>query len=184
MAFPIRRNQTHYLVTVNYFAFFVANNDAVSIPVERNTDISFLLQYSFPQEGSIGRAAPLIDIHAIRVDTNRDDICTQFPKRRWRNFIGRAMRTIDNYFHATKIPPPGECSLCKFYITRLSVINPLGPSKPIGWRNMLPNAIIHKAFYFCFNLIRQLIPIRPKQFNPIIFKFIMRGRNHNPNICA
>ena len=122
MAFPICRNKAHYLITINYFAFFVANNDAVRIPVERNTDISFLLQYSFPQKGSIGRTAPLIDIHAIRVDTNRDDICTQFPKRCWRNFIGRAMRTIDNDFHATKISSPWECPFCKFYIARLCVI--------------------------------------------------------------
>ncbi|MNN45742.1 hypothetical protein D3C81_1600900 [compost metagenome] len=76
----------------------VHHDHAVAITIQRNTQIGFFCNHARLQRTNVGRTHFFIDVDAIRLTANRNDICAQFTEYIWRNVIRRAVRTIHHDF--------------------------------------------------------------------------------------
>src|SRR6185437_322010 len=85
----------HQLVAVDDAALLVDNHHPVGVAVERNADIGAHLVDLADQILGRGRAAILVDVQAIGLDPDLDDLGAELPQRLWRHLVARAVGAID-----------------------------------------------------------------------------------------
>ena len=75
----LRANQRHQLVTVDCPTVLVDDNQPVGIAIERNADVGPSLQHLGRQRFGCGRAALVVDVAAIGLDADLDDLGAELP---------------------------------------------------------------------------------------------------------
>ena len=93
---PGTRNQRQDLVAVDQIAFFVGHDDAVRIAVERDAEIRAALSNLALHRFGEGRTAFVIDVHAVRLGPDFNDLRTKLPQNERRDLVGGAVRAIDD----------------------------------------------------------------------------------------
>ena len=89
-------DQRHDLVAVDDRAVLVDDDDAVGVAVERDADVGAHFMHLLLQAGRMGRAAFLVDVEAVGLDIDGDDLGAEFPQRRGRHLVGGAIGAIDD----------------------------------------------------------------------------------------
>ena len=73
---------------------------------------------------------------------------------------------------------------CKFNVAGLGIFNTFCPANGFRRRQMVHDAIVHAPLDLMFHEIGELIAIRPKELDTIIFIGIVGSRNHNSNVST
>src|SRR5216684_2008549 len=88
-------HQRHHVVAVEGVAMLVYQYCAVAVAVERDTNGCAFAHDSFAQLVEMHRAAFEVDILAVRVHADCDDVGAEFVERVGANFVRRAIGAID-----------------------------------------------------------------------------------------
>ena len=84
------------LVAVDDVALLVDDDHAVGVAVERDADIGAHLAHLAAERLRRGRAAVAIDVEAVGLDADRDDLGAELPQRLRRHLVGGAVGAVDH----------------------------------------------------------------------------------------
>jgi len=129
LAMPGRRDQGHELVAVDESALLIGNDHAVGVAIERDADIGARLDHLGAHRLRRRRAAFLVDVEAIRVVTDGDDLGAKLPESRRGNLVGAAIGSIDDDAQALEPERLREGALGGFDIARLRILDALGAAE-------------------------------------------------------
>ena len=85
MTLKIQRQHGHNMIAVNDAALFADEDGAISVPVQRHSELSPLLTNRLLQQFRMNRTTAGIDIHPIRLIGDHFDLRPEFTQYRWRN---------------------------------------------------------------------------------------------------
>ena len=121
------------LVAVDDMAALVDDHHAVGVAVERDADVGAHLAHLAAERGEIGRAAFLVDVEAVRLDADRDDLGAQLPQRAGRHLVGGAIGAIDDDAQAFEIDALRQRALGEFDIAVVHAVDALGAAEIRRW---------------------------------------------------
>ena len=81
-------DQRHDLVAIDDAALLVGDDDAVGVAIERDADIGAHFAHLGAHRLRRGRAAFQVDVEAVGLDADGDDLGAQLPQRRGRDLVG------------------------------------------------------------------------------------------------
>ena len=177
---PARGDQRHDLVTVDDLALFVDDMDAVGVAIERDTEVSTIVEDRLLASGGVGRAAFLVNVLAIRRDAEADHVGPQFPHHLGRGGIGGAVGAVDDDLQPAECPATRKCRLAELDVAAPPVVQPFGPADMTGRRQL--RRFLHQRFDLRLDLVGQLEAVRAEQFDAVILERIVRCRNHHADI--
>ena len=76
----------------------------------------------------------------------------------------------------------GEGALGEFDVAGAVALDAHGAAKVGRLRQLQREILVEHRLDLGFRLVRQLEAVRPEQLDAIVFKGIVRGRNHHPDI--
>ena len=89
-------DQRHDLIAIDDHAILVDDDNAIGIAVQRDADVGPNLVDLLLQLGRMGGAAFLVDVEAVRLDIDGDNVGTEFPERGGRDLVASAVGAIDD----------------------------------------------------------------------------------------
>src|SRR5690606_36330501 len=96
------------------------------ITIERNADIGAHFMNLFHQTNRMRRTAILVDVDAVRLVVDGDDLRAQFPQRSRRNLVARAIGAIDHDAQTVQVDIARQRALGEFDIAIDITIDALG----------------------------------------------------------
>ena len=145
-SFPMARDQTDQLVAINLIAFFVDNDAAIRIPIERNSDIRAVGLNRLFQGVCIGGADLEIDVEAIRFDPKLKHFRAKLIQGGGRDFVGGTVGAIDTDAKTFEVHATRETRFDDFHISRLRIIDTLGSTEITGPGEFIVQRFVHAAF--------------------------------------
>ena len=103
LLFHMHPDNGHNLVSVHHSAVFIHCQKSVCIPVKSQTDIGLLIYDSGHQFFHMCGAAVGIDVAAVRIVMNGNDLCSQFLQRFHGSIIGGALGAVHNDLQIAQI---------------------------------------------------------------------------------
>src|SRR5262249_56160890 len=76
-----------------------------------------------------GGTAFVVDVEAVGLDTDRNDLGPELPERFWRHLIGRPVGAIDDDAQAVEADRPRQRALGKFDVAVAHAIDALGAAE-------------------------------------------------------
>ena len=110
-AVPALGDHRHDLVAVDDLALLVDDHDAVGVAVERDADVGAHLAHLVAQRLRRGRAALVVDVAAVGLDADLDDLGAQLPQRLGRHLVAGAVGAIDDDAQAVEAQVRGSVRL-------------------------------------------------------------------------
>jgi hypothetical protein len=100
--FQVVSHYPHGRVAVNKVTARVHKKRAISITIERNAQVRSLLDHASLQTFYVQRATITIDVAAVRLVVNRNDASAKPAEQIWREFVSRAVGTINYHFEISQ----------------------------------------------------------------------------------
>ena len=129
---PAFGNDRQQLVAVDHMALLVGDDDAVGVAVERDADVGAHLAHLAAQSVGKGRAAFAVDVEAVRLDADRNDVGAELPKRFRRDAIGRAVGAVDDDAQTFERKVARQGALGEFDVAVVYAVNSLGAAECFG----------------------------------------------------
>ena len=126
---PGARHHGHELVAVDHMALLVDDDDAVGIAVERDADIGAQLAHLADQRLRRGRADVAVDVEAVGLDPDRDDLGAELPERLGRDLVGGAVGAIDDHAHAFEVELARQGALGELDVAGMHALDALGAAE-------------------------------------------------------
>ncbi len=177
-------DQRHDLVAVDQRAVLVDDHHAVRVAVERDADVGPYLMNLLREAHGMRGAAFLIDVETVRLVVDGNDLGAQFPERQRCHLVPGAIGAIDHDAQATERHRARQCALGELDVPVMHAVDALGASKRILVGQCHIDLAIEHALDAPFDLVRQLVTIRPEQFDAIVVVGIVRGRDHHAEVGA
>ncbi len=124
------RDHGHQLVAVDQMALLVDDDDAVGVAVERDADVGAQLAHLARQRVGRGRADVAVDVEAVRLDADGDDLRAQLPQRFGRHLVGRAVGAIDDDAQPVEVDVARQRALGEFDVAGVDALDALGAAEP------------------------------------------------------
>ena len=93
---PALGDDRQKLVAVDEMAALVCYHDTISVAVERDADIGAHFPHLAAERLRRGRAAVVVDIEAVGLDADRNDVGAELPQRAGRDAVRRAIGAVDD----------------------------------------------------------------------------------------
>ena len=129
---PAFRDHRHELIAVDDIALLVHDHDTVCVAVERDADVGAKLFHLLDERLRRRRTAIQIDVAAVRLDADLDDLGAEFPQRFRRDLVCCAVRAIDDDAQAREAQLLRHRALGEFDIPLLRALDPRRPPDAIG----------------------------------------------------
>ena len=113
---------------------FVDDHHPVGVAVERDADVGAQLPHFLGEGVGRGRADVAVDVHAVRLDADRENFRAQFPQGFGGDLVGGAIGAIDDDAHALEGHVARQGMLGEFDIAGAHVIDAAGPAESRGSR--------------------------------------------------
>ncbi len=165
-------------------ALLVADDDPVGVAVQRNADVAAITLDRLGYRGGMGRTAFGVDVQAVRLDADGEDLGSQLIEGGRRHAVAGAVGAVDGDAQALEAEPLGEGRLGDLDIARRGVVDALDPAQLVGRGQVLIQALVHHGLDLQLDLVRQLVAVRPEQLDAIIRIVVVRGRDHDAQIGA
>ncbi|MPN39441.1 hypothetical protein SDC9_186969 [bioreactor metagenome] len=88
----------HDLIAIDFIAFMVNHDHAVTVAIQRDTQIGFFREHAGLQGTHIGGTDFFVNIHAIGLTANGNHFRTQFTQHVRRNVVGCPVSAIHHNF--------------------------------------------------------------------------------------
>ena len=124
--FAMRGDDVDQLVAVIESTTGVGHDQSISVAVECNADVGFVLDHHFRDVLGMRCAHALVDIGAVRRHADADHFRAQFVKHGGGDLVGRAVRAVDHNFEPAQAELRWKRPLAKFDIATGRVVQPLG----------------------------------------------------------
>ena len=132
---PALGDDREQLVAVDQVAALVGDHDAVGVAVERDADIGAHLAHLAAKRFGRGRAAVVVDVEAVGLDADRNDVGAKLPQRAGRDAIGRAVGAIDDDAQSVEREVARQRALGEFDVAVVHAVDALGAAEVRGfWR--------------------------------------------------
>ena len=174
----------HDLVAVDHMAVLVADAEAVGVAVQGDADVGPVLLHRLGHGRRIGGAALGVDVQAVRLHPDGEDLGTQFIEGGRRHAVAGAVGAVDGDPQPLEAEPLGEGRLGDLDIARRGVVDALDPAQLVGGGQILIQALVHHGLDLQLDLVRQLVTVRPEQLDAVVGVVIVRGRDHDAQISA
>ena len=172
------------LVAVDDLALLIDHHDTVGIAVERDADVGAHLAYLVDQRGGGGGADLAIDVEAVGVDADGDDLCTEFPQRLGGNLVGGAVSAVDHDAQAVECQVAGKRALGELDVAILHAVDALGAAKIAGGGEPVAEIGVEQRLDLALHRVRQLQPVGAEQLDAVVVIGIVRGGDHDAEIAA
>ncbi len=156
----------HDLVTVDLIAFVVDHDHAVAVTVQRDTQIGFFRDHARLQGADVGSADFFIDVNAVWLTTDGNNIGAQLTQYVWRNVIRRTVSAIHHNFKLAQAQFIREGAFAKLDIATGGIDNTGGFTQ--FSRVHTGDCFFHLGFYGFFNRIRQFGAVDREKFDPVV----------------
>ena len=181
---PAFGDHRHELVAVDHVAALVDDDQPVGVAVERDADVGADLAHLGRERRGLGRAAFLVDVEAVRLDADLDDLGAQFPQRFRRDLVGGAVGAIDHHAQAFERKIARQRALGEFDVAVLHAVDALGAAEIGGVRELLAEIAVDQFLDLQLDLVGQLVAVRAEQLDAVVVVRIVRGGDHHAEIGA
>ena len=132
----------------------------------------------------LGRAAFLVDVEAVGLDAEADDLGAELPQRFGRDLVGGAVGAIDHDAQAVERQVARQRALGEFDVAVLHAVDALGASEIGRLGEPLAEIGIDQRLDAEFDLVGQLVAVRAEQLDAVVVVRVVRGRDHHAEIGA
>jgi hypothetical protein len=182
--FQLCGNEAEQLVAVDDAAVLVAHHDAVSIAIERDADVGAIAVHRLDHGARVGGADFAVDVEAVGIIADGEDLGAQFIERLGRDLVGGAVGAIDHDAQAREAQLAREGGFDDLDIARLGVVHALGAAKIRRGGEALVERMSHQLFDGEFGLVRQLVAVGSEQLDAVVLIGVVRGGDHHAKISA
>ena len=165
-------------------ALLVDDHHPVGIAVERDADVGAYLVDLVDQRRRGGRADVAVDVEAVRLDADGEDLGAQLPQRLGRHLVGGAIGAIDDDAQAVERQVARQRALGELDIAVLDAVDALGAAEIGRAGEPLVEVGFDQRLDLVFDLIRQLLAVGAEQLDAVVVVGIVRGGDHHPEIAA
>jgi hypothetical protein len=141
-----------------------------------------ILQNSVAQRARIGGADFFIDVEAVGLDADRDNLRAQFIERRRRHLIARAIRRIDHDAQTGETKPPREGRLHDLDIARLRVVDAARTAETRRRGETRIERLIHQLLDLHFVCVREFVAVGTEELDSVVGVFVVAGGDHHAEI--
>ncbi len=156
----------------------VDHDHAVSVAIQRDTQIGFFCDHTRLQGTDVGSADLFIDVNAVWLTTNGDNIGAQLTQYIWRNVIRRTISAIHHNFKLAQAQFIREGAFAKLDIAT-GGIDDTGGFTQLS-RIHAGDRFFHLGFYGLFNRIRQFGAVDREKFDPVVIVRVVRSGDNDP----
>ena len=181
---PALRDHREQLVAVDHMAALVDQDDPVGVAVERDADVGAHLAHLAAQRLRRGGAAFLVDVEAVRLDPDRNDVGAEFPQRFRHHLVGRAIGAIDHHAQAVEAEIARQRALGEFDVAVMDAVDAAGAAEAGALRQLLVERFVEQLLDLLLDVVGQLEALRAEQLDAVVLEQIVRGRNHHAEIGA
>src|SRR3569623_1339028 len=157
------------LVTVDDFAFVIDHDHAVAVAVKSNAKVGAVFEHRHLRRFGMSGTAVVIDVEAVRLDTDGDHRGTEFLEHAGRDVIGGPVRAVDHDLQTAKFHDGRDAALAEFDIAAGGVADAFGLAE-VGLDREL-------------QLVGELVALRREKFDAIIVVRIVRGANDDAGLA-
>src|SRR6185437_4476710 len=181
---PALGDDGEQLVAVDDMPALVDDEHAVGVAVERNADVGAHLAHLARQRVEIGRAAVLVDVEAVRIDADRNDLGAELPQRAWRDLVGGAVGAIDDDTQIFESDAARQRALGEFDVTVLHAVDAAGAAEVLAAGQLLAEIGIEQRLDLQLHLVAELVAVRPEDLDAVVVERIVRGGDHDAEVGA
>ena len=145
----LSRDHRQDLVAVDQMAVLVGDHHAVGVAVERDADIGAHLAHLAAERIGRRRAAVAVDVEAVRLDADGDDVGAQLPQRLGRHPVGGAVGAIDDDAQAFERQIARQRALGELDIAVVHAVDALGAAEVAAFRQALGHVGVDQRSISC-----------------------------------
>ena len=179
---PLGGDERHQLVAIDQIAALIDEDQPVGIAVERDADVGPELPHLVLQLVGGGRAAIVVDVEAVRLDADGDDLGAELPQGVGGDAIGGTVGAIDHHPQARKGELLGEGVLGELDIAGLGILDSLGAAHLVGPGERHALAGFDQRLDGRLVRVGKLEPVRAEDLDAIVVEGIVRGRDHDAEV--
>ena len=165
---PAFRDHRQQLVAIDNMSLLVDDNDAVGVAVERNADVGAHLAYLAAQRVGRRRTAFAVDVEAVGLDADRNDIGAELPERIRRDPVAGAVGAIDHDAQTFKREIARQRALGEFDVAVVDAVDPLGAAEFASFGQALGNVGVDQPLDVLLDLVRKLVAVRAEQLDAVV----------------
>ena len=172
------------LVAVDDPALLVDEHDPVGVAVERDADVGADLADLGGERLGRGRADVAVDVEAVRLDADGDDLGTELPQDRRRHLVGGAVGAVDDDAQPREREVAADRALDVFDIAVLDAVDAPRPAELGRAGEALRQVGIEERLDLGLALVGELCPVRAEELDAVVGEGIVRGGDHDPEVAA
>ena len=165
---PAFRDHCEQLVAIDNMSLLVNDNDAVAVAIKRNADIGAHLAHFAAQRVGRRRTAFAVDVEAVGLDSDRDDISAELPER--------IRAQPGSRRHARNRSQPADLqardcaagALGEFDVAVVDAVDPFGAAEFASFGEALGDIGVDQMFDVMLDLIGELVAVGPKKLDAIV----------------
>ena len=165
-------------------SLLIGDNDAIGVAVEGNADVGAHFTHFAAQRVGCRRTAFAVDIEAVGLDADRDDVGAQFPERVRCHPVTSAVSAIDHDAQAFEREVARQRSLGEFNVAVMYAVDPLGAAEFAAFGQSFGNVRVDQPLDVLLDLVGKFVAVRAEQLDAVVVKWVVRRRNHHAEIGA
>ncbi len=170
------------LIAVVEFACSINHDQAITVAVECDADVCFMLDHSFLQILRFGRAVAVIDVLAVRFGADSDYVRAEFVEDVACDVVGGAVRAVHHDLHAAQVHVCREGALAEFDIAADRIFDTLGFAECL--RCIGQHRVIQFGLDGGFDCIWQFLAAAGKELDAVVLERIVRSGDHHTRLQA
>ena len=126
----------------------------------------------------------MIDVEAVRLDADGDDLGAKLPERFRRDLVGGAVSAVDHDAQSLEAHVAGQGALGEFDIARAHVVDAAGAAEFRGRGELARQIAVDEFLDLLFDLVGELVTVRTEKLDAVVLEGIMRGGDHDADVGA
>ena len=126
----------------------------------------------------------MIDVEAVRLDVDGDDLGAEFPQRRRRDLVAGAIGAIHDDSQARQRHRAGQRALGELDVAIMNAVDTLGAAETIRIGQRHVDIVVEHRFDTPFDLVRKLVAVGAEKLDAVVEIGIVGGRDHDADVGA
>ena len=124
----------------------------------------------------------LVDVEAVRLDTDRDHVGAELPQRVGSDPVGGAVGAVDDHAQAFEREIARQRALGEFDVAVVNAVDALGAAEFGALGEALDHVAVDQRFDVVLGLVGKLVAVGPEQLDAVVVERIVRGRDHDADV--
>ena len=171
------------VVAIDDLAFFIDAEAAVGVAVMRDAEICMRLEHRALQRFEMRRAAPVVDVDAIRQRMDDLDLRAELAQHARHDLVRRTIRAVEHDVHAVEALVARRKHEIDVLVQEIGAILDVADFLAGRTRErVVLLKLVHDGLKLVLDRIRQLVAVAAKELDAVVMKRIVRGRNHDARL--